>query len=61
MKKAEAERKRIENEKMRIEKAKLAPRNQLQYSGILIILVLVFLVVFGLAKAAIPVRRPLQN
>ncbi|MBL4716816.1 MAG: tetratricopeptide repeat protein [Bacteroidia bacterium] len=54
--KEEAERKRIENEELRIQNEKVARRDQLQYSGIMIVLVLVFLGIFGLAKAAIPIR-----
>jgi len=54
--KAELERKRSEEELMVREKAEEGRRNNLQYSGILIFLVLVFAGVFMLGKFSIPIR-----
>ncbi|MBL4656482.1 MAG: tetratricopeptide repeat protein [Flavobacteriales bacterium] len=54
--KAEAERKRIQEEQARLETATKSRRDNLQYSGILIFLVLIFTGVFMLGKFSIPIR-----
>ncbi|MBL4657938.1 MAG: tetratricopeptide repeat protein [Flavobacteriales bacterium] len=53
---AEAENKRMEEEKAKQYAAQESRRNNLQYSGILIFLVLIFALVFMLGKFSIPIR-----
>jgi len=53
---AEAERKQIEEERSKIELEAKSRSDNLQYSGILIFMVLVFAGVFALGKISIPIR-----
>ncbi|MBL4736133.1 MAG: tetratricopeptide repeat protein [Flavobacteriales bacterium] len=53
---AEAERKRLAIEQLRLEKALVQRRNSLQYSGILIFLVMLGAGLIGLGRLSIPVR-----
>jgi len=54
--KAEAERKRLEMEDLRLENERTNRRNNLQYSGILIFLVTLSAGLIGLGKLHIPIR-----
>ncbi len=53
---AEIERKRLEIEELRLQNEQKSRRDNLQYSGILIFLVLVFAGVFMLGRVSIPIR-----